>query len=217
MQQFREKGSIQAGENICPLPWAGMKKFKKEDAKSNLTSRDVLIAVVLLLIFPPNFVHARLYESTAEAKTRYGAPVTESGVIMLPLLKGTKELRYHHKGWRIRSAYVNDQAVIMSYMKLASQSTPEAVLQSDEIRAILKAEAGGYDWVAVKRGEKITNSEKYQGYFNSSTRVWESGNGSIAWISGNSALSVISQEGLNFERQVQVQKEARRKASITDF
>lgn len=69
----------------------------------------------------------------------------------------------------------------------------------------------------VKRGTKITNSKKYQGYFNSSSRVWKRGDGEVAWVSGNSALSVISSEGLEFEVQSQDQKEKQRKASIKDF
>ena len=161
--------------------------------------------------------HARLYETPSEAKSRYGAPVKESSVIMLPLLKGTQELRYHHNGWRIRSAFIKNKTAIISYMKLARQSTPDAVLQKDEIQAVLKAESGGYKWMKVERGTKVTSSKKYQGYFNSSSRVWKRGDGAVAWVSGNSALSVISREGLEFEDQFQDVKEKQRKASIKNF
>lgn len=180
--------------------------------------KKVLYGFLILLIgtSAPS-ADARLHETPAEAKSRYGAPVKESSVIMLPLLKGTKELRYHHKGWRIRSAFISNQTSIISYMKLARQSTPDAVLQKDEIQAILKAESGGYKWMKAKRGQKVINSKKYQGYFNSSSRVWKRGDGAVAWVSGNSVLSVISREGLEYEGQSQNQKENQRKASITDF
>lgn len=102
-------------------------------------------------------------------------------------------------------------------MKLARQSTPDAVLQKDEIQAVLKAESGGYKWMKVERGTKVTSSKKYQGYFNSSSRVWKRGDGAVAWVSGNSALSVISREGLEFEDQFQDVKEKQRKASIKNF
>ncbi len=155
----------------------------------------ILYTLSLLLIgltFQGTTAHARLNESPSEAKARYGSPVNESSVIMLPLLKGTKELRYHHNGWRIRSAFINNKTAIISYMKLARQSTPDAVLQKDEIQAILKAESGGYTWMKAKRGQKVSNSKKYQGYFNSSSRAWKRGDGVVAWVSGNSVISVIS-------------------------
>lgn len=172
---------------------------------------------IITIIALSSSSHARLHETPAEAQARYGAPVNESGIIMLPLLKGTKELRYHHHGWRIRSAYINDRTAIISYMKLASPSTPDAVLQDDEIKAILKAEAGDYKWLKVNRGTKVTSSEKYQGYFNSSSGVWKRGDGAVAWVTGNSGLTVISPEGLNYEVQSQDRKETQRKASIADF
>ena len=173
--------------------------------------------IVFLIVAIPYLSHARLYESPSDAKERYGAPVNESSAIMLPLLKGTKELRYHHNGWRIRSAYLNDQSVIMSYMKLERQSTPDAVLQNDEIQAILKAESGGYQWVNVEIGTNVTNSKTYQGYFNSSSRLWKRGDGAVAWVSGNNALSVMSSEGLGFEVQSQNHREKQRKVGVSDF
>lgn len=184
-----------------------------------LIGLNMLLQVFILAIsvIDPSPSFARLHETLSEAKARYGMPVNEFGIIMLPLLKGTKELRYHHHGWRIRSAYVNDRAVIICYMKLARQSTPDAVLKDDEMQAILKAESDGYKWLNVDRGTKVTNSKKYQGYFNSSSRVWKRGDGAVAWVSGNSALTVISPEGLNYEVQFQNRKEEQRKASITDF
>lgn len=182
-----------------------------------MMTRFACLTILFLVVAIPFSSHARLNESPAEAKARYGAPVDESGIIMLPLLNGTKEFRYHHHGWRIRSAYVNDQAVIISYMKLVRQSTPDAVLQDDEIQAILKAEAGGYKWQKVDRGVKVTNSKQYQGYFNSSSSVWKRGDGAVAWVSGNNALTVISSDGLDYEVQSQDRKEKQRKASFTDF
>jgi hypothetical protein len=178
-----------------------------------------LIYIIALTITVLNSTpsHARLLESPSQAIARYGAPVKEPSVIMLPLFNGTNEIRYHHNGWRIRSAYLNDRAVIMSYMKLARQSTPYVVLQNDEIQAILKAESGGYQWMKVKRGRKLTNSKKYQGNFNISTRVWIRGDGAVSWVSGNSVLSVISREGLNYDVQSHNQKEKQRKSSIKDF
>lgn len=177
----------------------------------------ILTCLFAILLISPINAHARLYETASEAKSRYGAPVKESSVIMVPLLKGTKELRYHHHGWRIRSAYIDNQTAIISYMKLARQSTPDVVLQKDEIQAILKAESGGYKWLKVDRGTKVTNSKKYQGYFNSSSWVWKRGDGAVAWVSGNSVISVISREGLSNEVQSSVEKEKQRKASIKDF
>lgn len=174
------------------------------------------IEIILIIIFATP-AHARLYETPTEAATRYGAPVKESSVIMVPLLKGAKELRYHHHGWRIRSAFINNQTAIISYMKLTRQSTPEAVLQMDEIQAILQAESDGYQWVKVEKGMKVTNSKQYQGYFNSSSGVWKRGDGAVAWVNGNRAISVISNEGLNYEVQSQHRKKNQRKANIKDF
>lgn len=175
------------------------------------------ISTLIIVIFISTPVHARLYETPSEAKSRYGAPVKESSVIMVPLLKGTKELRYHHHGWRIRVAFINNQTAIISYMKLARQSTPEAVLHIDEMNAILEAESGGYQWIRVKKGTRVTNSQKYQKYFNISSWVWTRGDGAVAWVSGNSAISVISREGLNYEVQSQHRKENQRKANIKHF
>lgn len=176
-----------------------------------------VLSVIFLLLISREALQARLYETPSEAKARYGAPVTESSIIMVPLFKGTKELRYHHNGWRIRSAFINNKTAIISYMKLARQSKPDAVLKNDEIQAILKAESGGYQWMKVKRGPKVTNSKKYQGYFNSSSRVWKRGDGAVAWVSGNNAISVISREGLSYDVQSQEKKEKQRKEGITDF
>ncbi len=184
---------------------------------TELLKISVYISTLIIAIFISIPAQARLYETPSEAKARYGAPVEESSVIMVPLLKGTKELHYHHHGWRIRSAFINNQTAIISYMKLARQSTPEAVLHKDEMNAILDAESGGYQWIRVKKGTRITNSRKYQKYFNISNRVWTRGDGSVAWESGNSAISVISREGLNYEVQSQHRKENQRKANIKHF
>lgn len=113
----------------------------------------IIVLTIIVLNSTPS--HARLLESPSQAKARYGASVKESSVIMLPLFKGTKKLSYHHNRWRIRSAYLNAQGAIMSYMKLARQSTPDAVLQNDGIQAILKAESGGYKWMKVKKGTRV--------------------------------------------------------------
>lgn len=177
----------------------------------------IIFTAIFLLIAITAPSYARLYESPADAKVRYGAPVKESSFLMPPLLKGTKELRYHHHGWRIRSAYLRDQAVIMSYMKLARPNTAESILQEDEIQAILEAESGGYRWVKVQKGMKVTNSIKYQGYFNSSNKVWRRGDGAVAWAAGDNAVFVISREGLSFDIQSHKQKEKLRKASIKHF
>ena len=105
----------------------------------------------------------------------------------------------------------------MSYMKLTRPSTPESVLQKDEIQVILESETDGYRWMEINRGTKVTNSKQYQGYFNSATGVWKRSDGAVAWMSGNQCLSIISQEGLDFEAQYQDQKEKQRKANLTDF
>ncbi len=167
-------------------------KFQSYQIKMSRPLENLIYIIALTItVLNSNPSHARLHESPTEAESRYGAPVAESSVIMLPLLKGTQELRYHHNGWRIRSAFINNQTAIISYMKLETQSTPDAVLQNDEIQAILKAESGGYQWMKAKRGTKVTNSKKYQGYFNSSSRVWKRGDGAVTWVSGNSALSGV--------------------------
>lgn len=181
----------------------------------NIFLRSFWLLVVILMF--GQISHAHLYETPSETKARYGTPVKEPSVIMVPLLKGTKELRYHHHGWRIRSAYIDNQTAIISYMKLLRQSTPEAVLQNDEIQAILEAESDGYKWMKVKKGTKVTNSKKYQGYFNSSSRVWKRGDGAVAWVSWNRAISVISKVGLNYEVQSGVVKEEQRKANTKHF
>lgn len=178
--------------------------------------RQVGFIATLLVILSFNS-HARLYESPSEAQARYGVPVKEPSVTMLPLLHGTKELRYHHHGWRIRSAYVNNQTVIVSYMKLSRPGKSDSALSNDEIQAILKAEAGGYRWMKIKRGAKITSSTKYQGYFNASSRVWKRGDGAVAWVGGNKALTVISKEGLHYEIYSQRQKGKQRKATLQYF
>lgn len=69
----------------------------------------------------------------------------------------------------------------------------------------------------TKRGAKATNSKKYQRDFNSSSRVRKRGGGIVAWVSGNSALSVISREGLELGVQSHIRKEKERKANITNF
>lgn len=174
-----------------------------------------LFSIVVIFHYTPS--DARLYETPTETKARYGAPVNESSVIMLPLLKGAEELRYQHHGWRIRSAFINNQTAIISYMKLGRQSTPDAVLHSDEIQAILKTESDGYIWQKVKKGTKITNSDKYQKYFNVSSHVYKRGDGAVAWVSNFRALTIISQDGLDYEIKSQSQKEQRRKANTKHF
>ncbi len=175
----------------------------------------IFLGLFFCLVAAP--AHARLEETKAEAQIRYGEPVNESSVIMLPLMQGTEELRYHHYGWRIRSAFVNGRTAIISYMKLARAGTDAAVLQVDEIEAILQAETSGYRWYPIKKGAEITASKKYQGYFNSSNKVWKRTDGSIAWVGGNRALTLISPGGLKYEIQSKRESESRRKANIKHF
>jgi hypothetical protein len=159
---------------------------------------------------------ARLEESLAESIARYGPPVKESGVVMLPLLKGTKELRFHHHGWRIRAAFLGDRTVVISYMKLRSPRY-ETLLQDDEIKAILQVESQGFKWIRVERGDKVTRSQKYQKIADSSGRVWKNKKGAIAWVSANRALTIISEEGLRLDVDLQVEQEKKRRNSLQHF
>ena len=102
-------------------------------------------------------------------------------------------------------------------MKLVGAGTLEATLKNDEIAAILRAEGGGNVWNEVKRGTKLTNAKRYQGYFNIATKLWKNSNGAIVWISGNRALSLISPQGLTFEMRKEQNKEKHRKANIMQF
>lgn len=160
---------------------------------------------------------ARLGESMAESAKRYGSPVIEPSVHMTPLYKGISEKRYHHSGWCIRAAYAEDSTISIHYMKLARQNSKEALLYDDEIEAILQSESAGHRWKKVPRGTKRTKAEKYQKYFNSSIRLWINTNGSVAWMSTNFGIAVISREGLVFDANQVQKKERTRKASIPKF
>jgi hypothetical protein len=183
-----------------------------------MISKTLLFALTLsLLIINSRFCHARLGESPNETKARYGSPVNESGIIMLPLFEGTFEQRYLHNGWRIRVAYLENQSIMIAYMKVVRQGTQEARLRDDEIQAILNAEAGGHYWKEMKRGAELTKSKKFQGMFNSSIKLWIHPNGSIACVPVNNVLCLISREGLTFEIQQAEMQETNRKNNIKSF
>ena len=177
-----------------------------------------LLVSLSLLISINSFCFARLYESPSQTKVRYGTSVTEPSVITLPLMKGTTEKWYHHNGWRIRSAYLNNKTVMITYQKLGRQGTPETSLKEDEIQAILKAEAAGHYWKKVERGTQLTKSKKYQSYFKSSSKLWINPNGSVAWVPGGiHVFCLISKEGLALEINQVATEERQRKESIKSF
>lgn len=169
------------------------------------------------IFFLPCQVQARLDESKIDTAARYGAPVKLSNLIMLPLHKNIPELRYLHHGWFIRSSYLNDRTVIISYKKHVKQGSNDAYLKKDEINAILKAESGGYQWIKVKKGLKISNSKKYQKSFQSATATWKRGDGALAGVFANRAVTIVSQEAMDFDLELQTEKEKQRKSNTQHF
>ncbi len=175
----------------------------------------VLIAFCLSFLVLSSSVQARLRDNVTGSIARYGSPVDESGMIMIPLLKGTKEMRFHHHGWRIRAAFLGNRTVVISYMKIHSPGS-DTLLQKDEIEAILRVESQGYKWVRLEKGDIITASRKYQEIANSSDTVWKNGKGAIAWVGANRALTIIS-EGMQLDVDLQMEREKKRRTSLQHF
>ena len=112
-----------------------------------MTSRFLLSALAAsLLIAASAPLQARLGETEAQSEARYGAPNPELiGANEQPLLPGAKELAYNYQGWRVRSAFVNGNAVRVEYAKIPDVGGLKK-LTDDEVHSILEAEKGSFTW-----------------------------------------------------------------------
>jgi hypothetical protein len=88
---------------------------------------------------------ARLGETEAQSKARYGDPVEGMvGGDEKPLMAGAVERLYNFEGWRIRAAIVGGTTVRIQYVHIENNAPKK--LSETEIKALLEAEQGKYSW-----------------------------------------------------------------------
>ena len=168
------------------------------------TKTNLMILTVLSMFSASSY--ARIGETEAESKIRYGNLVNEAGVNMMPILSGAVHHIYVYQGWNIKVAFVNGKAVRMRYFK--HSATME--IKNDEALAILEGEANGGQW-QEKRNFSFGNI-----LF---SKVWVNTNGSVAYIEGLGGMFLVvdTPAAQAFIQAKKAADEQQRKAAIPKF
>ncbi len=103
------------------------------------------LTFVALLVLA-HVAQARLGETEAQSKVRYGEPNPDLiGPNDKPLMNGATEQAYLFQDWRVRAAFVNGTTVRIEYVHVPDGMPKK--LTAAEIETILEAEKGGkYAW-----------------------------------------------------------------------
>jgi hypothetical protein len=173
-------------------------------------------ALALILAAAPAF--ARLGETEAQSKVRYGEEQPDLiGANDKPLLEGAKEAAFFFQGWRVRAAFINGVTHKIEYAKLVD-GTPTTLdatvleafvkqggprkIKPEEITSILEAEKGQatYRWREVKprTGNDVLDALKktFDG------RVWERSDKAQAKVVFDLVIQLESRDADKLEKQL---------------
>lgn len=142
---------------------------------------------------------ARLGETEAQSRTRYGEPKPELiAPTDKPLLEGANEIVFGYEGWRVRAAFLNGVAVRMEYVHIPEGGLPKKFTQV-ELDSILDAEKGAFRW----REEKPRTG--YAGLNALKTalegRHWERSDHATAKLALELVLTIDSRDVEAFEKK----------------
>jgi hypothetical protein len=146
---------------------------------------------------------ARLGETEAQSKARYGEPNPDLlGPNDKPLLPGATEQAYLFQDWRVRAAFVNGTTVRIEYVHVPG-GTPKK-LTAAEIETILEAENGGkFSWREQKprTGSKELNALKtfFEG------RTWERSDHAEAKLIADLLLVLETRDADRWEKKLAAQ------------
>ena len=151
----------------------------------------------LLTLMP---VHARLGESEAQSKARYGEP--NPALIAAtdkPLISGATELAYNFQGWRVRAAFVNGVTHRIEYVKIPEGGQVKPLTDA-EVEAVLEAEKDKFRWREEKprTGHQVLNElkEAFEG------RRWERSDHADAVLKLKILLVLQSKDAEKLEKQI---------------
>jgi len=143
---------------------------------------------------------ARLGETEAQSKARYGEPVDGLiGGTEQPLLAGAKELAYNFQGWRVRVAFVNGTAARIEYAKIPDAGGLKK-LTDPEVLAILEAEKGTYSWREEKPRLGNAGLNALKTVFDG--RIWERSDHAMAKFKLGLVLVLETREAEALEKKM---------------
>jgi hypothetical protein len=161
--------------------------------------------------------YARLGETEQQSIKRYGKPVKNKADTVLPLLKNAVNRTYEYQGWRIRAAFLNDHAVRIAYSKLTKPGQ-SSVINKDEMKAILTAEAHGGEWKQGKNFFGFTREAIAKSLSQRGKLWWTHSKGLKARMkTGNLVMFVESPEAEIWEQAIENEKKVKQKESIPKF
>ncbi|MEO8352403.1 MAG: hypothetical protein ABI680_11775 [Chthoniobacteraceae bacterium] len=146
---------------------------------------------------------ARLGETEAQSKARYGEPNPDlTGSNDKPLLPGATEHAFLFQDWRVRAAFVNGTAVRIEYVHVPDGMPKK--LTAAEIETILEAENGGrFSWREQKprTGSKELNALKtlFEG------RIWERSDHAEAKLIADLVLVFETRDADRLEKKLAAQ------------
>ena len=143
---------------------------------------------------------ARLGETEAQARARYGEPTPQyASPSDKPLMPGAKEVIYYFQGWRVRSAFANNVTVRIEYAHVPEGGVPKNISDA-EAKAILDAEKAAFSWreQKPKTGDKNLNALKtlFDG------RNWERSDHAMATLKLNLLLVLESRDADTIEKKL---------------
>jgi hypothetical protein len=175
------------------------------------SSARLLLFTAALACLSLSSAQARLGESQAASRSRYGAPV-EGESEEPPLLPGAVEKVYSFNGFRIRAAFLNDVTVRIAYTRAKEEGVPITKgIEQAEIDAILDAEKGKSRWKedAARRPNPLEKLEQAaKAAFGG--RSWERGDNKATAkiLQLNQGILIDTKEAVAWaEKQAKLQKE----------
>lgn len=162
--------------------------------------RTFYVIGLMLLAAAVSPAYARLGESEAQSKARYGEPNPALiGGNDKPLIPGATELAYNFEGWRIRAAFVNGVTHRIEYVKIPQDGQLKPLTDA-EVEAVLGAEKDKYRWREEKprTGYEALNAlkEAFEG------RRWERSDHADAALKMKIVLVVQSKDAEKLEKQL---------------
>src|ERR1035437_382780 len=178
--------------------------------EGHMKQKCLALVVIAAIALTPICGLARLDETEAQCEQRYGKPQDSPSDKSFPILSGAVNQSYQYQGWRIRIAFLDGKAAIISYSK-AAQAAGGIKIQDDEAKAILDSEGNGGEWKAswpLSLFDPVSYPKR-----------WRNTNGSIAYLIGITRMSLVveSPKAEEFRKTQAKTKEEQRKANIPKF
>jgi hypothetical protein len=167
-----------------------------------ITSAFLRIVALLLAAFLARPAHARLGETEAQAKARYGAPVEGMvGADEKALLPGAVERVYNFEGWRVRSAFVVGITVRIQYVHIENNAPKK--LDEVQIKALLEAEKGKFSWREA-RSKQVGYAQEFEKLLKAVANInkWERTDHAMAELVVGIAMQFSTRDADELEKKL---------------